>query len=99
MNDIEKKQLVLVVDDHPKVLRFIEIDLKLRGFEVLTTTSGAEALEMVRLDKPDIILLDIRKLALFADYFVVCSGTSERQLKAILAASTALSHSTWKPEK
>jgi len=54
-----KKQCVLVVDDHPKVLRFIEIDLRLRGFEVITTTSGSEALELVKSAKPDIMLLDI----------------------------------------
>lgn len=55
----EKKQRVLVVDDHLKVLKFIEIDLKLRGFEVITTTSGSEALELVKSAKPDIVLLDI----------------------------------------
>lgn len=59
MNEAEKKQCVLVVDDHPRVLRFIEIDLKLRGFEVVTTTSGEEALELVKSKKPDIMLLDI----------------------------------------
>lgn len=59
MNDTEKRQLVLVVDDHPKVLRFIEIDLKLRGFEVVTTTSGEKALELIKSKKPDIMLLDI----------------------------------------
>ncbi len=59
MNKAEKRQCVLVVDDHPKVLRFIEIDLKLRGFKVITTTSGEEALELVKLAKPDIVLLDI----------------------------------------
>jgi two-component system KDP operon response regulator KdpE len=59
MNTEVKKQCVLVVDDHPKVLRFIEIDLKLRGFEVITTTSGSEALELVKSAKPDIMLLDI----------------------------------------
>ncbi len=32
----------------------------------------------------DIILMDIRELAVFADYFVICSGTSERQLKALV---------------
>lgn len=31
----------------------------------------------------DIILLDVRKVCTFADYFVICSGESERQLKAI----------------
>ena len=59
MNETKKKQCVLVVDDNPKVLRFIEIDLKLRGFDVMTTTSGDEALELVRSKKPDIMLLDI----------------------------------------
>ena len=32
----------------------------------------------------DIVLLDIREQTLIADYFVICSGTSERQLKAII---------------
>jgi two-component system KDP operon response regulator KdpE len=50
---------VLVVDDHPRVLRFVEIGLKLRGFKVITTTSGEEALELVKSAKPDIMLLDI----------------------------------------
>jgi len=59
MNKDGKKQLVLVVDDHPRVLRFIEIDLKLRGYEVITTTSGEEALGLVKSKKPDIMLLDI----------------------------------------
>jgi two-component system, OmpR family, KDP operon response regulator KdpE len=54
-----KRTCVLVVDDHPKVLRFIEIDLKLRGFVVLTTTSGDEALELVKSARPDLMLLDM----------------------------------------
>ena len=59
MNKSAKRQLVLVVDDHPKVLRFIEIDLKLRGFEVITATSGQRALELVESTRPDIMLRDI----------------------------------------
>jgi len=31
----------------------------------------------------DIVLLDARKVCSFADYFVICSGESERQLRAI----------------
>lgn len=30
-----------------------------------------------------IILLDIRELTPFADFFVICNGTSDRQIKAI----------------
>ena len=32
----------------------------------------------------DILLLDIRGLSPFADFFVICSGNSERQLKALV---------------
>jgi two-component system KDP operon response regulator KdpE len=59
INTEEEKQRVLVVDDNPKVLRFIEIDLRIRGFEVITTTSGNKALELVKSAKPDVMLLDI----------------------------------------
>ena len=31
----------------------------------------------------DIVLLDVRELCSFADYFVICSGDSERQIKTI----------------
>ena len=31
----------------------------------------------------DIVLMDIHEQAMFADYFVLCSGDSERQIKAI----------------
>ena len=59
LDNTVKKPCVLVVDDQPKVLRFIEIDLKVRGFQVITTTSGEEALKLVKSAQPDIVLLDI----------------------------------------
>ncbi len=31
----------------------------------------------------NIVLLDIRKVSIIADYFVICSGNSDRQVKAI----------------
>ncbi len=33
----------------------------------------------------NIVLIDIQELSSFADYFVICSGSSERQLRAIRA--------------
>ena len=54
-----KRIRVLVVDDHPKVLKFIEIDLKLHGYDVTTVISGEEALALIKADCPDIMLLDI----------------------------------------
>jgi ribosome-associated protein len=34
----------------------------------------------------DIVMLDLRKLNTIADFFVICTGESERQLKAIIEA-------------
>lgn len=31
----------------------------------------------------DVVMLDMRRVCTFADYFVICSGDSDRQLKAI----------------
>ena len=78
---------ILVVDDEPKVLRFIEIGLNLSGFYVLTTTSGQEALELVSSEKPDLMLLDIvmpdmdgfevlKQLRLFSDIPVIAISAS-----------------------
>ena len=54
-----KKPTVLVVDDQPKVLKFMAIGLKLHGYDVITVGSGEEALEQVKETNPDIMLLDI----------------------------------------
>lgn len=36
----------------------------------------------------DIVLLDLREVTLIADYFVICSGSSERQLKTLVNTVT-----------
>jgi len=56
---VNTKKRVLAVDDEPGILRFVQTALRLAGFEVLTTTSGEEALELARSQNPDIVLLDI----------------------------------------
>jgi ribosome-associated protein len=34
----------------------------------------------------NIVLLDIRGLAIFADYFIICSGTSDRMINALVGS-------------
>jgi len=53
------KKHVLVVDDAPGVLRFVKIGLVSSGYDVTTSASGEEALQIVKSREPDIILLDI----------------------------------------
>jgi len=59
MNEL-RKQRVLVVDDDPRIIRFIRASLMAHGYDVLTATNGEEALEVVKMNTPDIMLLDIR---------------------------------------
>jgi DNA-binding response OmpR family regulator len=56
---MKTKKLILVVDDEPGIGVFLGIKLRMSGFDVHTTTSGVEAIELVRSRKPDIVLLDI----------------------------------------
>ena len=50
---------VLVVDDDDDILEIVRVNLELEGHEVLLAGSGAEALELVRRQPPDLVLLDI----------------------------------------
>lgn len=57
---MQNKKRVLLVDDYPKLVKFIEIGLKLHGFETTTAISGQQALEKMGSDKFDVMLMDIR---------------------------------------
>ena len=50
---------VLVVDDERKNRQLIEVMLGEDGYQVLTANCGADALEMVALSAPDLVLLDV----------------------------------------
>jgi diguanylate cyclase (GGDEF)-like protein len=50
---------ILVVDDDVDIVRFVEMNLRLEGYRVLIARDGAEALELVSTDLPDLILLDV----------------------------------------
>src|SRR5919198_6221231 len=51
---------ILVVDDDPTILATVSEALDLEGFPVVTATNGAEALELVDLNWPSLVLLDMR---------------------------------------
>lgn len=52
-------QLILVVDDEPKVARLARDYLEKNGFRVVTAADGQSALAIARREKPDLILLDL----------------------------------------
>jgi DNA-binding response OmpR family regulator len=55
----ERRKLVLVVDDEPRMTRFIRMNLELEDFQVVEAHNGLEALDKVRTDLPDLIILDV----------------------------------------
>ena len=57
----EKTQgrLILVVDDEARMVRFIQLNLEHDGFQVISAYNGREALEQVRSQLPNLILLDV----------------------------------------
>ena len=65
-----------------------------RGLKPLARTSGPAALDVLQLAAEtatakkarDLVALDLRELEGVADYFLICSGTSEVQVKAIAEA-------------
>jgi len=50
---------ILLVDDEPELLKAMRIRLASWGYDVLTATNGKEAIQLVKQEAPDAIILDI----------------------------------------
>src|SRR4029453_6891557 len=50
---------ILVVDDDVDIARFVEMNLGLEGFDVDTAHDGAEALDKIAAERPDLVILDL----------------------------------------
>jgi two-component system KDP operon response regulator KdpE len=50
---------ILVVDDDPRMLRLLRLNLERAGYRVATEGDGVAALDRVDLEQPDLILLDV----------------------------------------
>jgi DNA-binding response OmpR family regulator len=55
----EKKPKVLVVDDEPQIVDFLEMGFTYEGFQVFSARSGPEAVQAAAENQPDIVILDI----------------------------------------
>lgn len=53
------KARILVIDDEMEIVRILQRSLTAHGYDVLTATSGTQALEVAEQQRPDIILLDL----------------------------------------
>ena len=68
-------QRILVVDDDPSILKFVQANLEARGYQVLTAADGEKAIRMAEKEKPELIILDIVMPGL--DGFAVCRKIRE----------------------
>jgi DNA-binding response OmpR family regulator len=50
---------VLLVEDDPVILRLLEVNFELEGYDVLLAHDGAEGIEMARDQRPDLVISDI----------------------------------------
>src|SRR5438309_1335973 len=49
---------ILIVDDEPRILDSVRMNLELEGYQVFEATNGQEALDAVRLRLPDLVVMD-----------------------------------------
>ena len=56
---MEPKAKILIADDEPDILEIISYNREKEGFVVITAKDGIQALELSKLHKPDLVILDI----------------------------------------
>jgi len=62
MADAEKgkgNKTVLVVDDEPRIIEAVSMNLELEGYQVCSASNGYEALKRLTKDLPDLVILDV----------------------------------------
>ncbi|MCB9076828.1 MAG: response regulator transcription factor [Anaerolineaceae bacterium] len=57
--DKENAKVILIADDENRMRRFMQMNLELEGYRVIEASNGLEAIERVRDDLPDLVLLDV----------------------------------------
>ena len=50
---------VLVVDDDPVILKLLEVNFTMEGFDVVSAIDGVDGLERARIERPDVVVTDI----------------------------------------
>lgn len=87
------KETILVADDDEDIVRFVEVNLRLEGFNVHTVSDGEQALQAAYELMPELVLLDVMMPKL--DGFEVCqrlrSDTRTKHLSVIMLTAKSLS--------
>jgi two-component system KDP operon response regulator KdpE len=85
MGDTPAPTRALLVEDDPNIVDLIRSNLVVRGFDVVVSTSGGRALQLLETEQPDIVLLDLTLPE--ADGFELCRQMRERSPVGIIVVS------------
>lgn len=85
---------ILIVEDIPYLLELMEVTLKYKGYPVVTARDGDEALSMMALEKPALILTDVLmpKLDGFAFAHKIRSNPKTQDIPIIFVSATYISN-------
>src|SRR3989339_338259 len=53
------RKKILVADDDPNILQLLEVNLKGADYDVICCDNGETALEKIKAEKPDLVIVDI----------------------------------------
>ena len=85
---------ILVVDDDPDFVEITRLILKAKGYEIESASSGDKALQMMRQEPPDLVLLDVMMSTVLDGVHVVHAMREDatlRHIPVIMVSSIASS--------
>lgn len=59
MSSEQRAKKILIIDDEPDVLSYLQMLLSDAGYETVTATNGREGMEIAHQEKPDLVTLDV----------------------------------------
>ncbi|MGB4505100.1 MAG: response regulator transcription factor [Syntrophaceticus sp.] len=78
---------ILVVDDEEAIVRLVSYNLQKEGFDTLAAADGREAWEIIRREKPDLVVLDIMLPEM--DGFALCRLLRQEKILTPILMLTA----------
>ena len=99
---------ILVVDDEPPMVELVRGYLAREGWEVLTASDGNVALEIVRTEHPDVVVLDLmlpgvdgvevcRRIRTFSDAYVVMLTAKSEEVDKLIGLAVGADDYLTKP--
>jgi two-component system, OmpR family, KDP operon response regulator KdpE len=76
---------ILLVEDDPNIVDLIRSNLAVRGFDMMVSTDGSRALQLLESGRPDVVLLDLMLPGV--DGMELCRAMRERSAVGIIVVS------------